>query len=179
MGSVLFLCLGNICRSPLAEGAFRALLAERGLAEAIQVDSAGTGGWHAGEAPDPRSVRVAAEAGVDIAGQRARQLVAEDFARFAWIVAMDASNKTDALRRKDAVGSGRGGARVVAFSEFAREEREALARDEFVSDPCDVPDPYYGNLDDFRGVWRLLVSGMPALLAAVLAARGGDVTPRS
>ena len=162
MGSVLFLCLGNICRSPLAEGAFRALLAERGLAAAIHVDSAGTGGWHAGEAPDPRSVRVAAEAGVDIAGQRARQLVAEDFARFAWIVAMDASNKTDALRRKDASGAG-ARARVVAFSEF-------------VPAACDVPDPYYGNLDDFRGVWRLLVGGMPALLDAVLAARAPYAT---
>lgn len=166
MSSVLFLCLGNICRSPLAEGAFRALLAERGLAAAIDVDSAGTGGWHAGEAPDPRSVRVAAEAGVDIAGQRARALAAEDFLRFAWIVAMDASNEADALRRMAAAGATGVRARVVAFSEFAQSAG-------------DVPDPYYGNLDDFRGVWRMLVGGMPALLDAVLAARGETAPPRS
>lgn len=152
MSSVLFLCLGNICRSPLAEGAFRALLAERGLGATIHVDSAGTGGWHAGEPPDPRSIQVAREAGVDIAGQRARQLVADDFHRFRWIVAMDQSNRTEALRKR-----GDGTARVVAFGQLTG----VL--------PPDVPDPYYGNLDAFRGVWRMLVGGMPALLDAVQA----------
>lgn len=94
--SVLFVCLGNICRSPLAEAALRVEAARRGLD--VTVDSAGTGGWHAGEAPDRRAQAVARRNGVDISGLRARQVTAADFRRFDRIVALDPQNLGD-LRR--------------------------------------------------------------------------------
>lgn len=152
MKHVLFLCLGNICRSPLAEGVFRALVGARGDASSFAIDSAGTGAWHAGEPPDPRSVAEAAKHGVDISGQRARQLCAADFERFDWIVAMDRGNLTTAQSRRSPTGK----ARVVAFMPFVPE-----------TDIRDVPDPYYGGLDGFGDVWRLLEAGMPRLLDAI------------
>jgi protein-tyrosine phosphatase len=94
--SLLFVCLGNICRSPLAEGALRAEAARAGVA--VTVDSAGTGGWHAGEAPDGRAQGVAARHGVDVSGLRARQVRAEDFRRFDHVIALDPQNLAD-LRR--------------------------------------------------------------------------------
>lgn len=157
---VLFLCLGNICRSPLAEGAFRHLLAARDLT-GFEVDSAGTGGWHAGEPPDHRSIRIAFEHGVDISGQRARQLAAEDFARFDWIVAMDDDNLRAAASRRPS-GPRHARARLVAMLDYVPGPR--------VHDG--VPDPYYGDLDGFREVWRLLERGMPHLLAEVVQGRG-------
>jgi protein-tyrosine phosphatase len=96
MPSILFVCLGNICRSPLAEGALRAEAARVGVA--VTVDSAGTGGWHAGEAPDGRAQAVAARHGVDVSGLRARQVRAEDFRRFDHVIALDPQNLAD-LRR--------------------------------------------------------------------------------
>ena len=157
--NVLFLCLGNICRSPLAEGAFRHLLAERGLT-GLSVDSAGTGGWHAGEPPDARSIRIASEHGVDISGQRARQLAADDFARFDWIVAMDGDNLRTAAARRPA-GPRHERARLVAMLDFVPDRRDLDG----------VPDPYYGDLDGFREVWRLLTRGMPHLLTRVVESR--------
>ena len=94
--AILFVCLGNICRSPLAEGALRAELSARGLG--WSVDSAGTGDWHVGNPPDPRAIAEAARRGVDIAGLRARQVAAQDFSRFTHIFALDESNLAD-LRR--------------------------------------------------------------------------------
>lgn len=88
--SILFVCLGNICRSPLAEGVFRAVVEGRGEASRFRIDSAGTGGWHAGSAPDPRSVAIAARHGIDISGQQARKVRPQDFTEFdlilGWIV---------------------------------------------------------------------------------------------
>ncbi|MDX2221647.1 MAG: low molecular weight protein-tyrosine-phosphatase, partial [Rhodospirillaceae bacterium] len=86
---VLFVCTGNICRSPTAEGVFRHLVAEAGLADRIDVDSAGTHGYHVGEPPDSRSVAAAARRGIDIAGQRARRVQPEDFDRFDLVLALD------------------------------------------------------------------------------------------
>lgn len=153
--AVLLLCLGNICRSPLAEGALRAELARRGLS--WTVDSAGTGSWHAGEPPDPRSVAAARRHGVDIGGQRARQLTATDFVAFDYIVAMDRSCLETAEQRRP---RGATRARLVAFMPFvpADERRHA-----------DVPDPYYGGQRDFEEVWDILVRGTPHLVDDVLA----------
>src|SRR5437667_10969461 len=93
--SILFVCLGNICRSPLAEGVLRAVLAERGKGHDIVLDSAATSGWEVGSAPDPRSIEIAARHGIDISRQRARQGLPEDFSRFVLILAMDRSNVRD------------------------------------------------------------------------------------
>lgn len=153
--NILFLCLGNICRSPLAEGAFRALLAERGL-DGFEVDSAGTGGWHAGDPPDHRSVAIARRHGVDISSQRARQLHAEDYARFDWIVAMDEDNLRTAESRRPK-GARYERAQIVAMVDVFPEPPKHRH----------VPDPYYGELDGFLEVWTLLRSGMPHLLARV------------
>jgi protein-tyrosine phosphatase len=153
---VLFLCLGNICRSPLAEGAFVDAVKNAGLT--AHVDSAGTGGWHAGERPDPRSIAVAREFGVDISHQRARQLRGDDFATFDWIIAMDPDNVRNAARMRP-TGDRFAKARLVPFIDFVptQSRRGHLG----------VPDPYYGELDGFRDVWALLGAGMPDLVAAV------------
>jgi len=150
--SVLFMCLGNICRSPLAEGALLAELARRGLS--FRVDSCGTGAWHVGEAPDPRSVAVARRHGVDISTQRARQLATSDFAAFDWIVAMDDACLETARRRMPSGAR----ARLVAFTKLV-----GAAAPE-------VPDPYYGADDGFQTVWDLLSRGMPRLVELVLDA---------
>ena len=115
--SVLFVCLGNICRSPLAEGVLRAVAEERGLGRRVLIDSAGTGGWHIGSAPDPRSISIAARHGIEIAGQKARKVSAADFERFDLILGMDRSN-TDDLR---ALAPARGRGRVHLFLKFARQ----------------------------------------------------------
>ncbi|MCB9789268.1 MAG: low molecular weight phosphotyrosine protein phosphatase [Deltaproteobacteria bacterium] len=155
--SVLFVCLGNICRSPLAEGVFRAALRRRELHGRFDVDSCGTGGWHAGEAPDPRSVATASLHGLDIAHQRARRLCDEDFQRFDAIVAMDRQNEQAIIARRP-VGSA---ARVARYTQFAGARA-----------PADVPDPYYGGDDGFETVYGLLERGADALIDAVLAGSG-------
>lgn len=145
---VLFVCLGNICRSPLAEGVFRDYLAKNGLEDHWEVDSAGTSGWHNGELPDRGSIRIAAENGVDIRDQRSRQLVVEDFDRFDYIVGMDASNlkKIRALREPT-------------------DGQLLLMRDFDASAPgTDVPDPWSHGDDAFRSVYRILEGCMPGLM---------------
>jgi protein-tyrosine phosphatase len=116
--SVLFVCLGNICRSPLTEGVFRAVVAERGEDARYVIDSAGTGGWHAGSAPDPRSIKVAAQHGVDISGQICRQVTDRDFSQFELILAMDKSNLDD-LRARAAPESR---SRIHLFLDYAHDE---------------------------------------------------------
>lgn len=152
--SVLFVCLGNICRSPLADGVFRDLAAARGLA--VQVDSAGTGDWHLGHAPDPRSIAVAARHGHDIADLRSRLVTREDFARFDHVIAMDGSNlaNLEAMRPQGAR------ARVARLLDFAPEVGVA-----------DVPDPYYGKADGFEETYRLVRAGAVGLLEAVAMGR--------
>lgn len=138
--SILFVCLGNICRSPLAEGVFRAVIAERGASGAYLVDSAGTGGWHLGSAPDPRSVAIAASHGIDISAQQARRIVAADFSRFDLILGMDRSNVED-LREMAPAGFED---RVHLFLDFATDSA------------AEIPDPYYGGTDGFAGVYRMV-----------------------
>jgi len=133
--AVLFVCLGNICRSPLAEAAFR-LEAER-LGLAVAVDSAGTGGWHQGEPPDQRAQAAARRNGVDIGGYRARQVKAEDFVRFTHIVAMDADNLANLERMKPS------GAQAELSLMRAHAGRAGAP----------VEDPYYGGDDGFDVTW--------------------------
>jgi len=152
---VVFVCLGNICRSPLAEGVFRAELARRGLTDRFRVDSCGTGGYHVGERPDPRSVEVAARHGVDISGQRSRKLSRDDYTGFDWLVAMDPLNARDLASTRPADATGQ----IVEFMTYV-----------VPPEGDGVPDPYYGGPRGFDVVYDLLARGMGPLLDEVLAA---------
>ena len=147
--SILFVCLGNICRSPLAEGVMRHLIRERGLEGRVRIDSAGTGAWHAGEAPDPRSTEVARRNGVALEG-RARQLRPRDLKEFDWVVAMDRDNLRGIQSMKESAG---GAAEVCLLREFD-------------PDPGDreVPDPYYGGPDGFADVYAMVRRSLEAFL---------------
>ncbi|GIW74419.1 MAG: hypothetical protein KatS3mg103_0941 [Phycisphaerales bacterium] len=153
--SVLFVCLGNICRSPLAEGIFLDLLRRRGI-EGIMVDSAGTGGWHAGERPDRRALAVAERRGVALPSI-ARKVAVEDFDRFTHIVAMDASNYEDLL------SLGAPMEKVRLMRSFEPGLGTGPARD--------VPDPYYGGPEGFDEVFDMLQSACEGLLEHLLAER--------
>ncbi|WP_346892549.1 low molecular weight protein-tyrosine-phosphatase [uncultured Roseibium sp.] len=145
MTSVLFVCLGNICRSPLAEGIFRQTVEQAGLSERVLIDSAGTGNWHRGNPPDPRSVSVAAANGIDISGLKARQVEKDDFDRFDLILAMDRDN--------------------LAFLQRMRAAEQAARIRLFLQGPeREVPDPYYGGEDGFQNVYELVKSGCLNLL---------------
>ncbi len=151
--AVLFVCMGNICRSPLAEGAFRAEAARLGLA--VEVDSAGIGAWHVGEAPDERAQAVARRHGCDIGGQRARQVKRQDFARFSHIVALDHDNYAAllALRPRDTDAE-----LSLLLDHVAGREGEAVA------------DPYYSDHHAFEVTWADVTQGAAGLakrLAAV------------
>lgn len=138
--SVLFVCLGNICRSPLAEGVFRALAAEADLGDRFRIDSAGTGAYHVGEAPDARSVAVAHDHGVHLTGL-ARQVTSKDLLAFDWVIAMDASNR----RNLEALAGPEGRRRIRLLRDFDPEGPGA-----------DVPDPYYGGPEGFQNVYRIV-----------------------
>ncbi|MCB9623055.1 MAG: low molecular weight phosphotyrosine protein phosphatase [Sandaracinus sp.] len=156
--SVCFVCLGNICRSPTAEGVFRHLVGEAGLDGTIEIDSAGTAAYHVGESPDPRSTATAARRGIVLEGA-ARKFVARDFARFDYVVAMDRKNRDD-LRR-------------LAPDAEAR-ARISLLRDHDPSSPAesDVPDPYYGGAKGFEEVVDLCERACAALLATIRERHG-------
>lgn len=147
--SVLFVCLGNICRSPLAEGVFRHLTAEAGLGERFVVDSAGTGAWHVGERADPRSAEVASAHGVSLEG-RARQVTADDLRSFDVVVAMDRDN----LAALEDLASASGGtARLHLLREFDPE-----------ADHDEVPDPYYGGPHGFERAYHMIHAACSGLL---------------
>lgn len=145
---VLFVCLGNICRSPTAEAVLRQRLQQAGLAERIEVDSAGTGDWHVGKAPDPRTQEAASRRGYDLSGLRGRQVCADDFSRFDLVLAMDGANLRDLQRMRPAQAQGE-------LDLYLR--RYDLAVDE-------VPDPYYGGTEGFEQVLDLLEQASDALL---------------
>jgi protein-tyrosine phosphatase len=146
MVSVLFVCLGNICRSPLAEAAFRAEAERLGLD--VEIDSAGTGDWHIGYPPDRRAAAVAARNGIDISHLRARQVGPEDFRRFDYIVALDADNLAD-LRRMKPPGAK---AELSLLLDHV-EGREGQA----------VADPYYGDDSHFDIAWAEVSAAAKAL----------------
>ncbi|MDE2620232.1 MAG: low molecular weight phosphotyrosine protein phosphatase [Sphingomonadales bacterium] len=146
--AVLFVCLGNICRSPLAEAAFRQRATAAGLA--CRVDSAGTGGWHAGEPPDPRAVAEAARHGIDIAGYRARQVTAADFTRFSHVYALDHDNLAGLRRLRPAGSPARLGLLLDCLPDRAGQP---------------VADPYYGDAAGFAVTWAEVDRAARALVA--------------
>jgi protein-tyrosine phosphatase len=145
---LLVVCLGNICRSPMAEGALRARLGEAGLEDNVAIDSAGTGDWHVGQPPDRRAIATARRHGVDISGLRARQLGRADFDDFDWLLCADHAN----LRDVRAMAPGGARAKPALFMEWAG-----------LQGP--IPDPYTGGEDHFEQVWSLVDA------AALAAAR--------
>ena len=149
---VLFVCLGNICRTPSAEGVMRACLAARGLDDQVEVESAGTMGYHAGELADPRMRETAAGRGYELTS-RARRVTAEDFERFDLVVAMDRSNLAD-LREMAPPGAD---GKLRLLSEFLPK-----------GSPYDVPDPYWGGARGFDLVLDLLEEACPRILDELL-----------
>ena len=147
---ILFVCLGNICRSPTAEGVLRMLAAREAPELAIEVDSAGTAAYHAGEPPDPRARQAAARRGYDLTALRARIVEPRDFERFDLILAMDRENLR-VLRQRAPAGAHE---RLRLFLEFALE-----------AGPEDVPDPYYGGPNGFEEVLDLVEAAARGLLA--------------
>lgn len=145
--AVLFVCLGNICRSPLAEAAFRRAARDAGLD--IETDSAGTANYHVGEPPDPRSVSEAERHGIDISHYRGRQLAVDDFHRFDIIVGMDRSN----MANIGLIDPGDGKARVAMMMDLVPGREGA-----------EVSDPWYGSEDNFRDTWEDVSLGAKAIL---------------
>ena len=152
--SVLFVCLGNICRSPTAEGVFRRDVERAGLGASVQIDSAGTGVWHVGEAPDARAQAAARARGVELSELRARALQVEDFERFDHIFAMDDNNKSEMLSR--------------CPSEYQHKIRLFLDLDES-SAVREVPDPFYGEDAGFTFVLDLIEGASAALVRSLEA----------
>lgn len=151
---ILFVCMGNICRSPTAEAVVRAWLVKAGLAERVEIDSAGTHGYHVGEAPDPRSQRHAAARGYDMADLRARQVVPADFQTFDLILVADAANLAELHRRCPPPHRGK----LARMLEWADE-----------TDETDMPDPYYGGDAGFERVLDLCEQVARAVVALAQA----------
>jgi protein-tyrosine phosphatase len=150
---ILFVCLGNIVRSPLAESLFLHLADQAGLGASYAADSAGTGGWHVGEPPDPRMRRVAARRGLNYDG-RARRFERQDFDRFDLIIPMDRDNRDHLL--------------ALARSEADRRKVRMLRSFDPQGSPnAEVPDPYYGGIDGFEQVYQVIECSVQGLLQAL------------
>ena len=141
---IVMVCLGNICRSPLAEVIMRAKLLENHI-----VDSAGTGAWHSGQLPDKRSVTTAKKRGLDITNQRARQFKVSDFDTFDYIYVMDNSNYKDVIS--------------LAPTEESKSKVRLILNEIFPNENVDVPDPYYGGDDGFENVFDMLDQACEAI----------------
>jgi len=149
---VLFVCMGNICRSPTAQGVFESVVEAADLDKHILIDSAGTHAYHVGEGPDRRAIQAAAGRGINLDGQRARRVDKTDFARFDYVLAMDSSNLDDLL----SMCPGQHRDKVRLFLEFAD-----------AAELQDVPDPYYGGGPGFEQVLDLVEAGSHGLLADI------------
>jgi protein-tyrosine phosphatase len=146
---VLFVCTGNICRSPTAEGVFRHVIAEAGLADRISCESAGTHDYHVGEAPDPRTQRAAEKRGYDLCELRARQVIRRDFDAFDYVLAMDEGH----LRLLERLCPPQHAHKLKLFLEFGPDPKLR-----------DVPDPYYGGAQGFERVLDLVEQAAQGLL---------------
>lgn len=154
MVNVLFVCMGNICRSPTAEGVFTQLVRERGLGDRISVDSAGTLSYHEGEPPDERSQETALKYGIDIGELRARQVCIEDFDRFHYVLAMDVQN----LMELQELCPSELEDRLNLLCDYSENFSERV-----------VPDPYYGGEDGFDNVFRMIRMASEGLLETILS----------
>ncbi len=150
--NILMVCLGNICRSPMAQGIMEQKLKKHDLNNTF-VDSAGTAAYHVGEKPDPRSVDIAKKHGIDITQQRARQFTVEDFKKFDKIYVMDSSNLSDV----SALADGKDDLQKV----------ELILNTVFPGEDAAVPDPYYGGKDGFENVYQLLDSACEKIAVAI------------
>jgi len=146
---VLFVCMGNICRSPSAEGVFRKLVEDQQLTSAVEIDSAGTHAYHVGESPDRRAQATAKTRNIDLSSLRGRQFIAADFNEFDYILAMDESN----LRHMSDQDPGDGKAQLSLFLNFATKH-----------DETEVPDPYYGGNQGFERVFTMIQDASEGLL---------------
>lgn len=149
---ILFVCMGNICRSPTAHGLFLSLIDKEGLSEIIEVDSAGTHSWNIGNPPDLSSQKTAKEHGVDISQLRARQVVKEDYDYYDHIVAMDVSNMTNML---------------AVCDEHNKHKLKLLLEYADNISTTEVPDPYGDRMDGFKTVYSLIEQGCIGLLSAL------------
>jgi protein-tyrosine phosphatase len=150
---VLMVCMGNICRSPLAHGVFERMVREEGLSHLIEVDSSGTHSWHIGKRPDPRSQEVAMRHGLDLNYQQARKVTADDIDTFDYILAMDRDNLEilqGLAQSKEAL------AKISLFLDFADE-----------IELTEVPDPYYGGPQGFDHVYELVEAAARGLLQSI------------
>jgi protein-tyrosine phosphatase len=152
--SVLFVCMGNICRSPTAEGVFRHVARREGMLDQLTIDSAGIGSWHAGDRPDLRATEHAQRRGYDLSPLRARQVTRDDFARYGWILAMDRRNLRDLEALKPAGYRGNLGLLLDFAPHVGVRE---------------VPDPYYGGPQGFEQVLDLVESACSLLLTRIRA----------
>ena len=150
---VLFVCLGNICRSPMAEGVLRRVAREEGVLDRFEIDSAGLGNWHVGQAPDSRAQEAAGRRGIDISDQFARQVTKEDFARFDLLLAMDGSNYDELVQL--APRSARH--KIRRFLDYAPHVANK-----------DVPDPFFGEREGFNHALDLIEAAARGLLADLL-----------
>lgn len=163
MVKILFVCMGNICRSPTAEGVFRHQVAERGLQRRFIIDSAGTHAYHVGEAPDPRAQSTAKRRGVDLSRLRARRVTAEDIEQFDYVLAMDRDNYKNLL----AIAPASHEQKVRLLLDFAPE----VSHDE-------VPDPYYGGISGFDRVLDMIEAASEGLLAEILGSKSSPPSGR-
>jgi protein-tyrosine phosphatase len=161
---LLFVCLGNICRSPMAEGVFRRVAAEEGVLDLFEIDSAGLGDWHIGQAPDARAQAAALSRGMDISGQSARQVTPSDYDRFDLLLAMDGSNYAELTELAPKSASHK----VRRFLDYAPHVGTQ-----------DVPDPFYGGAEGFDHALDLIEAAARGLLAELLSGKAIKRTAQS
>jgi protein-tyrosine phosphatase len=162
--SVLFVCLGNICRSPMAEGVFRQVLADTGMSDRFRIDSCGTGSWHVGRPPDIRAQHALSVRGIDISVQRARQFTRDDFKTFDIILAMDRANYDRLLHLAPDIYE----PNVRLFMKYAPE-----------MGTCEIPDPFFGGPEGFDYVLNLIEMASRGLLASLMRDEAMLTAPRA